>query len=201
MNLSHADGVPPPEAEAVRVLHRALDLGVRHFAAAQLCGFGRNVTLLGKALRDRRGDLHLASNCGMTGMDGKRVIDGRPATLHRIVDQSLRAMQTDHIDLCYLHRLDLAVPVGDSIGAMARMVDQGKVGALGLSEVSAATLARAHVEHPIDRVLTAVFAVDTHRGDRRARCLPSNRRGIRRLLAAGSRYSEAVQRDIDTEAF
>ena len=154
MNLSHAYGVPPPEDEAVRILHRAYHLGIRHFDTAPLYGFGRNETLLGRALKDRRSGIHLASKCGMTGVDGKKVIDGRPETLLKTIDESLRRLQTDHIDLYYLHRRDRAVPIEESVGAMARMVEQGKVGALGLSEVSAETLRRAHAVHPIAAVQT-----------------------------------------------
>ena len=152
MNLSHAYGTPPDEAQAVRVLHKALAFGVRHFDTAALYGFGRNEALLGKTLGRRRKDVFLASKCGMTGVDGRRVIDGRPETLLRTLDEGLKRLQTDHIDLYYLHRWDRNVPIEDSIGAMARMVDAGKVGALGLSEVSAATLRRAHAVHPIAAV-------------------------------------------------
>jgi len=154
MNLSHAYGIRPDEDQAVRVLERALELGVRHFDTAALYGFGRNETLLGKVLARRRADIFLASKCGMTGVDGKRVIDGRPDTLRATLDDALKRLQTDHIDLYYLHRWDRNVPIEDSIGAMARMVESGKVGAIGLSEVSADTLRRAHSVHPIAAVQT-----------------------------------------------
>ena len=154
MNLSHAYGAPPDEAESIRLLHRALELGIRHFDTAALYGFGRNEILLGKALKHNRDRIHLASKCGMTGVDGKRVMDGRPETLVATLDESLARLQTDHIDLWYLHRWDRAVPIEDSVGAMARMVEQGKVGALGLSEVSVGTLRRAHAVHPIAAVQT-----------------------------------------------
>ena len=149
MNLSHAYGIPSPEPDGVALLHRALDFGVRHFDTAALYGFGRNESLIGRALKERRGEMHLASKCGITGVDGKRVTDGRPETLQKTIDESLARLQTDHVDLYYLHRWDRAVPIEDSVGAMARMVEQGKVGALGLSEVSAETLRRAHAVHPI----------------------------------------------------
>jgi hypothetical protein len=152
MNLSHAYGTPPDEAQAVRVLDKALALGVRHFDTAALYGFGRNETLLGKMLGSRRKDILLASKCGMTGVDGKRVIDGRPETLLQTLEEGLKRLKTDHVDLYYLHRWDRKVPIEDSVGAMARMIDAGKVGALGLSEVSAATLRRAHAVHPIAAV-------------------------------------------------
>ena len=154
MNLSHAYGTPPDEAQAARVLMKALELGVLHFDTAALYGFGRNEALLGKVLGGRRKDVFLASKCGMTGVDGKRVIDGRPETLLKTLDEALKRLQTDNIDLYYLHRWDRNVPIEDSVGAMARMVGAGKVGAIGLSEVSAATLLRAHAVHPIAAVQT-----------------------------------------------
>ena len=152
MNLSHAYGVPPDPAQAARVVNRARELGVTHFDSAALYGFGRNETLLGELLPHVRGRIHLASKCGMTGVEGKRVIDGRPATLKRTLEESLRRLRTDHIDLYYLHRWDKSVPIEDSVGALADMVAAGRVGAVGLSEVSAATLRRAHAIHPIAAV-------------------------------------------------
>lgn len=154
MNLSHAYGHPPQRDDAIRLLHRAFDLGVRHFDTAALYGFGSNEELLGEALQHRRKDIFLASKCGMTGVDGKRVIDGRPETLTKTLEDSLRKLQTEHIDLYYLHRWDKSVPIEDSIGAMSLMVEQGKVGALGLSEVSASTLRKAQAVHPIAAVQT-----------------------------------------------
>ncbi len=154
MNVSHAYGLPPSEEDGAKLLNRAFDLGVRHFDSAALYGFGKNEVLVGKALKHRRNQIHLASKCGMTGVDGKRVIDGRPDTLARTIDESLARLHTDHIDLYYLHRWDRQVPIEDSIGAMSRMVEQGKVGALGLSEVSAVTLRKAHAVHPIAAVQT-----------------------------------------------
>lgn len=152
MNLSHAYGHPPSAEEARRVLLRALELGITHFDCAALYGFGKNETLLGSVLPPFRNRIHLASKCGITGIDGKRVIDGRPETLKRTLDESLRRLQTDVIDLYYLHRWDFRVPIEDSVGAMAEMVAAGKVRELGLSEVSAATLRRAHAVHPIAAV-------------------------------------------------
>lgn len=156
MNLSHAYGAPPPPAQAEALLQRALDLGVTMFDTAALYGFGANETLLGRVLQGRRDRIVLASKGGMAGVtfdDGvKRVIDGRPAAIRRNCEDSLRRLQTDCIDLYYLHRWDKAVPIEDSVGAMADLVHQGKVRALGLSEVSAATLRRAHAVHPIAAV-------------------------------------------------
>jgi aryl-alcohol dehydrogenase-like predicted oxidoreductase len=154
MNLSHAYGRPPENDDAVRFLHRAFDIGVRHFDTAALYGFGSNEKLVGEALKDRRNDIYLASKCGMTGVDGKRVIDGRPETLLRTIDEGLRRLQTDHVDLYYLHRWDKSVPIEDSMGALSKMVEQGKVGAVGLSEVSADNLRKAHAVHPVAALQT-----------------------------------------------
>lgn len=152
MSLSHAYGTPPARDDAVRLLNQALDLGYDHFDTAALYGFGANETLVGEAIGHRRAEFFLASKCGMTGVDGKRVIDGRPETLRATIDQSLTRLNTDRIDLYYLHRWDKSVPVEESVGELARMVEAGKIGAIGLSEVSAATLRRAHAVHPIAAV-------------------------------------------------
>ena len=141
MNLSHAYGTPPPREQAIAVLEKAIDLGVTHFDSATLYGFGRNETLVGPVLKPVREQILLTSKCGISGVDGKRVID-----------ESLQRLQADVIDLYYLHRWDKSVPIEDSIGEMARMVERGKVRALGLSEVSVATLERAHAVHPIAAV-------------------------------------------------
>jgi aryl-alcohol dehydrogenase-like predicted oxidoreductase len=152
MNLSHAYGRPPAPDDAKRVLFRAVDLGVTHYDCAALYGFGRNEVLLGETLPPFRTRIHLASKCGMTGVDGKRVIDGRPETLKRTLDEALQRLRTDVIDLYYLHRWDKYVPIEDSIGALADMVRAGKVREIGLSEVSVATLRRAHAVHSIASV-------------------------------------------------
>ncbi|MBI5107293.1 MAG: aldo/keto reductase [Rhodocyclales bacterium] len=149
MNLSHAYGTPPPPEQAGNLLLRALDHGITFFDTAALYGFGNNETLLGNVLKPHRSKIVLASKCGMTGVDGKRVIDGRPATLKRTCDESLRRLQTDVIDLYYLHRWDKQVPIEDSVGALADLVQAGKIRGIGLSEVSATTLRRAHAVHPI----------------------------------------------------
>jgi aryl-alcohol dehydrogenase-like predicted oxidoreductase len=154
MNLSHAYGAPPPAETAAALLLRALDLGVTLFDTAALYGFGANEELLGRVLAPHRHRFILASKGGLHGLDGKRVIDGRPATLKWSCEQSLKRLRTDVIDLYYLHRWDKQVPIEDSVGALAGLVRDGKVRAIGLSEVSAATLRRAHAVHPIAAVQT-----------------------------------------------
>jgi aryl-alcohol dehydrogenase-like predicted oxidoreductase len=153
MNLSHAYGAPPPPEAAERLLLRALDLGVTMFDTAALYGFGANETLVGRVLKAHRDKFVLASKGGMAGVqfdDGlKRVIDGRPEAIRRNCEDSLKRLGVEVIDLYYLHRWDKSVPIEDSVGAMAELVRAGKVRALGLSEVSAGTLRRAHAVHPI----------------------------------------------------
>ncbi|KAF0165320.1 MAG: aldo/keto reductase [Rhodocyclaceae bacterium] len=149
MNLSHAYAAPPAPEAAEALLLRALDHGINFFDTAALYGFGVNETLLGRVLKPHRSKIVLASKGGMTGINGKRVIDGRPQSLKRDCEDSLQRLQTDVIDLYYLHRWDKQVPIEDSIGALAELVRAGKVKTIGLSEVSALTLRRAHAVHPI----------------------------------------------------
>jgi aryl-alcohol dehydrogenase-like predicted oxidoreductase len=131
MNLSHAYGTPPDREEGARLLHAALDAGYDFLDTAALYGFGGNETLIGETLAGRRGEYLLASKCGMAGVDGKRVIDGRPATITATVEASLRRLNTDVIDLLYLHRRDFAVPIEETVGAMAALVQAGKVRMIG----------------------------------------------------------------------
>ncbi|HAM13673.1 MAG TPA: aldo/keto reductase, partial [Microbacterium sp.] len=138
MSLSHAYGVAPQPEEGLRLLQTALDEGVTFFDTATLYGGGRNEELVGKAIAGRRDEIILASKGGMAIVDGSRVIDGRPETLRAQVDASLRRLDVDHIDLYYLHRWDKSVPIADSVAALAEAVDAGKIGAIGLSEVSVA---------------------------------------------------------------
>ncbi len=158
MNLSHAYGAPPSAEQGERLLLAALDAGVTLFDTAALYGFGANETLVGKVLARHRSRFTLASKGGMAGVqfeDGiKRVIDGRPEAIRKNCEDSLQRLQTDVIDLYYLHRWDKTVPIEDSVGAMAELVRAGKVRAIGLSEVSAATLRKAHAVHPIAAVQT-----------------------------------------------
>lgn len=160
MNICHAYGAPIPPADAERLLLTALDLGVTHFDTAALYGFGASETAVGKALSRHRSQFTLASKCGMQGVDvagdGKlvRVIDGRPETLRATCEAALKRLKTDVIDLYYLHRWDKQVPVEDSVGALSDLVRAGKIQTIGLSEVSAPTLRKAHAVHPIAAVQT-----------------------------------------------
>ena len=160
MNLSHAYGAPPPVADAEALLQGALDQGVTLFDTAALYGFGANETLVGRVLKAHRSRITLCSKGGMTGQPVgpgsslQRVIDGRPEAIRRDCEASLQRLGTDTIDLYYLHRWDKKVPIEDSVGEMSRLVERGLVRALGLSEVSAATLRKAHAVHPIAALQT-----------------------------------------------
>ena len=159
MNLSHAYGAPVSREQGERVLLAALDAGVTFFDTAALYGFGANETLVGEVLKLHRRKFTLASKCGMQGVtqsDGSkvRVIDGRPATIRQTCEDALRRLQTDVIDLYYLHRWDRQVPIEESVGALGDLVRVGKIRTIGLSEVSATTLRKAHAEHPITALQT-----------------------------------------------
>ena len=135
-----------------RLLNEALDVGYTFFDTATLYGGGHNETLVGDALGSRRSEFVLASKCGLSEVNGKSIIDGRPETLRLQCENSLKRLKTDVIDLYYLHRLDPDVPIEDSVGELGRMVADGKVREIGLSEVSVDTLTRAHHAHPIAAV-------------------------------------------------
>jgi aryl-alcohol dehydrogenase-like predicted oxidoreductase len=156
MNLDHAYGPSVSEEQGEKVLLGALDAGYDFFDTATLYGGGKNEERLGRVLKKHRSRFTLASKCGMAivPVDGKmtRVIDGRPATLRAEVENSLRRLQTDVIDVYYLHRWDKKIPIEESVGEMSRMVERGHVREIGLSEVGAATLRKAHAVHKIAAV-------------------------------------------------
>jgi aryl-alcohol dehydrogenase-like predicted oxidoreductase len=149
MNLNHAYASFPPEDEAIRLLNRALDLGVTMLDTAALYGAGENERLIGKAVMHRRSEFTLASKCVLGGTGGKRGLDGSPDAIAATLDASLQRLGTEHIDLYYLHRLDANVPIEESIGALVSAKEAGKIGAIGISEMSAATLWRAAAVHPV----------------------------------------------------
>ncbi len=152
MSLSHGYGPAVSPADAEALLLGALDRGVTLFDTAALYGFGHNEELLGRVLAPHRDRFMLASKCGIFRENGQRHIDGRPETLRRTCEDSLRRLRTDAIDLYYLHRWDKSVPVEDSVGALADLARAGKIRHIGLSEVSAETLRRAHAVHPVAAV-------------------------------------------------
>ena len=160
MNICPVYGPPPSFEDAERLLLSALDEGVDFFDTAALYGFGDSERIMGQVLSKHRSRFTLASKCGMQGVDVKgdgkkvRVIDGRPSTIKATCDDSLRRLNTDVIDLYYLHRWDKQVPIEESVGALADLKRAGKIRSIGLSEVSSATLRKAHAEHPITALQT-----------------------------------------------
>ena len=154
MGLSWAYGRPPSNEDGARLLHRALDLGYTHLDTARIYGLGHNETLIGETLAGRRDEFLLASKTGIIVDGDKRRIDCRPETIRGALEESLRLLQTDHIDLYYLHRPDFTVPIEESIGELARAVAAGKIGNIGLSEMSSDTLRRAAAVHPIAAMQT-----------------------------------------------
>jgi aryl-alcohol dehydrogenase-like predicted oxidoreductase len=138
------------EAQSIETIQRALDLGVTFFDTADMYGNGHNEEILGRAIAGRRDGLVIATKfANRMREDGSRFVDNRPEWIHQAIDDSLRRLGIDHVDLYYMHRRDPDVPIEESVGAMAELVDQGKVRYLGLSEVSADTLRAANDVHPI----------------------------------------------------
>jgi aryl-alcohol dehydrogenase-like predicted oxidoreductase len=147
------------EDEAIATIHRALELGCTFFDTAEMYGPYTNEELVGRALAGRRDDVVIATKFGIrfaptADNPTNRVLDGSPANVRRSIEGSLQRLGTDHVDLYYLHRVDPATPIEDTVGAMATLVEEGKVRHLGLSEASAETLRRAAAVHPITALQT-----------------------------------------------
>jgi aryl-alcohol dehydrogenase-like predicted oxidoreductase len=144
------------DAESIATIHRALDRGINFLDTADVYGMGRNEELVGRALRGRRPEAVLATKFGnVRSADGKFIgVSGRPEYVRDCCDASLRRLGVDTIDLYYQHRVDTDVPIEETVGAMARLVEQGKVRFLGLSEAAPATLRRAAKVHPIAALQT-----------------------------------------------
>jgi aryl-alcohol dehydrogenase-like predicted oxidoreductase len=138
------------DAESIAVVHHALDLGVNFLDSSDMYGWGQNEELLGRALRGRRDRVVLATKFGnLRKPDGTAGVNGRPEYVPQACDASLKRLGVETIDLYYQHRVDPSVPIEETVGAMSRLVEQGKVRFLGLSEASPATVRRAHAVHPI----------------------------------------------------
>jgi len=149
MSMSNVYG-KGDDAESIAVVHRALDLGVNFLDSSDMYGWGQNEELLGRALRGRRDRVVLATKFGnLRKPDGTAGVNGRPEYVPQACDASLKRLGVDTIDLYYQHRVDPSVPIEETVGAMARLVERGKVRFLGLSEASPATVRRAHAVHPI----------------------------------------------------
>ncbi|MEE2566121.1 aldo/keto reductase [Hyphobacterium marinum] len=168
MGLSAFYGPPTDHADAIALIQAAVDMGVDHFDTAEMYGMGHNEKLLGEALEGRRDTVRIATKFGplfQTDADGKitgTYIDGSPANMRRAVENSLKYLRTETIDIYYLHRVDPNVPIEETVGAMSELVAEGKVRALGLSEPSGETLKKAHATHPIAAVQSeySIFSRD-----------------------------------------
>ena len=153
MNTSMGYGPRQDDEISGDLFNAALDQGYSFLDTAAMYGMGHNEQLIGKYIAHRRNEYVLASKCGFSrGSDGKVGMNGRPEVLRKTCEQSLQNLNTEVIDLYYLHRIDPNVPVEESIGELARLVEQGKVQTIGVSETSSDSLRRAHAEHPITAV-------------------------------------------------
>src|SRR5215472_3043775 len=152
MSLSGVYGTSDDTA-GIALIHRAIDLGVDHFDSSDMYGWGQNEELLGRALKGRRNGVVIASKFGQTQRPGgANGVDGSPTYISKACEASLKRLGVEVIDLYYQHRVDPAVPVEETVGAMARLVEQGKVRHLGLCEARPERIRRAHATHPIAAV-------------------------------------------------
>jgi aryl-alcohol dehydrogenase-like predicted oxidoreductase len=144
------------DAESVRAIHRALDLGVTHVDTAEIYGPFLNEELVGRAIKGRRNQVVLATKFGIVSHSGggPGVLDSSPANVRVAIEGSLKRLGTDHVDLYYQHRVDPKTPIEDTIGAVAKLVAEGKVRHIGLSEAGPATIRRAHAVHPVTALQT-----------------------------------------------
>ncbi|MFH8529175.1 aldo/keto reductase [Streptomyces tendae] len=145
-------GAGRDEAESIRTIRRAVDLGVTHLDTAEVYGPYVNEELLGRAIKGRRDEVVLATKFGLVSHSGRPGPDSTPANIHTAVDGSLRRLGTDRIDLYYQHRVDPNTPIEETVGALSELVEAGKVLHIGLSEAAAATVRRAHAVHPVAAV-------------------------------------------------
>jgi aryl-alcohol dehydrogenase-like predicted oxidoreductase len=144
------------EAESIRTIQRALELGVTHIDTAEIYGPYANERLVGRALKGRRADVVVATKFGLVSHagEGPGVTDSSPANIRTAVEGSLKRLGTDHIDLYYQHRVDPNTPIEDAVGALAELITEGKVLYIGLSEAGPETIRRAHAVHPIAALQT-----------------------------------------------
>jgi aryl-alcohol dehydrogenase-like predicted oxidoreductase len=145
------------EGEAIRTIHRAIELGCTFLDTAEIYGPHKNEELVGRAIKDRRDDVVLATKFGFRAdptpeEPNRRVIDGTPENVRRSIEGSLQRLGTDHVDLYYQHRIDPSTPIEETVGALAELVQEGKIRHIGLSEAAPDTIRRAHAVHPITAV-------------------------------------------------
>jgi aryl-alcohol dehydrogenase-like predicted oxidoreductase len=151
MGMSFAYGARDDE-QSIRTLYRAIELGVDFWDTSNMYGFGHNEELIGKVLKTNRKDVFLATKFAIKFENGKISVDGSPSHVRESCEASLKRLGIDTIDLYYQHRVDVNVPIEETIGAMAELVKEGKVRYLGISEASAITIQKAHKEHPITAI-------------------------------------------------
>lgn len=154
MNIAWAYGTAPSRADAVSLFRHALDAGCDHFDTANIYGMGVSEETLREAIMDRRDEFFLATKTGIVLEGERRGTDCRPESIVASIDASLKRLGTDHVDLFYMHRLDRDTPIADSVGAMARLIEAGKIGSYGVSEWSSAHIREAHAVHPMAAVQT-----------------------------------------------
>ncbi|MEZ5744768.1 MAG: aldo/keto reductase [Sphingomonadaceae bacterium] len=154
MGLSHGYGTALSEEDGIAFLNRALDMGYQHIDTANIYGAGKNEELIGKAIAHRRDEFFLASKTGILFDGPKRGTDCSPESMLASLDKSLARLKTDHLDLFYMHRFDYSVPIADSVGAMERAIEAGKIRSYGVSEWSSAHIREAHAIHPVAAVQT-----------------------------------------------
>ncbi len=168
MGLSEFYGAPVSREAADKLIAHALDSGVNFFDTADMYGSGHNEELLAHALKGRRDEAVIATKFGIVRKKGEyaRTVCGTPEYVRQACHDSLRRLQTDHIDLYYIHRIDVDTPIEDTAGEMSRLVEEGKIRAIGLSEASSATLRRAHAVHPVSALQSeySMFTRDPERG-------------------------------------
>ena len=165
MSLSGVYG-PADDAASEALIHHAIDQGVNHLDSSDMYGWGHNETLIGRALKGRRDQVVLATKFGQIRREGQpNGVDGRPEYVMQACEASLGRLGVDVIDLYYQHRVDPSVPVEDTVGAMARLVEQGKVRFLGLSEAHPERIRRAHAVHPIAAVQTEYSLLYRHEAE------------------------------------
>jgi aryl-alcohol dehydrogenase-like predicted oxidoreductase len=142
------------DAESIRTIHRAIDLGVTLIDTAEIYGPFVNEELLARAVQDRRDQVVLATKFGLISHTGRNGPDSSPASIRVAVDGSLKRLATDHIDLYYQHRMDPGTPIEETVGALKKLIEAGKIRGYGLSEAAPGTIRRAHAVHPVTAVQT-----------------------------------------------
>jgi aryl-alcohol dehydrogenase-like predicted oxidoreductase len=180
----------PDGDAAIDTVRRAREIGVDFLDSSDAYGQGRNEELIARAVKGRRNEYVIASKFGnLRAADGSPTSDGRPEYVKACCERSLKRLETDLIDLYYIHRVDPTVPIEDTVGAMGELVRQGKVRHLGICEAGAATIRRAHATHPLSGA-DRVFAVDPRRRGRDPAALRGARHRLCRLQPAWPRFPD-----------